>query len=70
MNHILVEIMSKLTTLSSEEKLAIENSFPIKTYEKGSFLLKKGQIARDAFPLSTQPPFHHVALKKYNPQYL
>ncbi len=47
--HILVEIISQLTTLSEEEKSDIENSFPIKTFNKGTYLLKEGQIARDAY---------------------
>ncbi len=47
--HVLVEIMSQLVALNEEEILAIEESFPIKTYPKGSFLLKEGQIAQDAF---------------------
>ncbi|MDW3652527.1 MAG: Crp/Fnr family transcriptional regulator [Bacteroidia bacterium] len=41
--------MSQLVALNEEEILAIEESFPIKTYPKGSFLLKEGQIAQDAF---------------------
>lgn len=49
MNHILVEIMSKLTQLSENEKMDIEHSFPIKTYEKGALLMREGQIARNAY---------------------
>ncbi len=49
MNHVLVEQLSQMTGLSTEEKQAIEQSFPIKTFKKGTFLLKEGQIARDAF---------------------
>jgi CRP-like cAMP-binding protein len=49
MNHVLVEQLSQITGLSEEEKQAIEHSFPIKTFGKGTFLLKEGQIARDAF---------------------
>ncbi len=49
MNNILVEQMSRLTKLSEEEILAIEQSFPIKTFDKGTYLLKEGQIAKDAY---------------------
>ncbi len=41
--------MSELTQLSENEKMDIENSFPIKTYKKGAFLIKEGQIARNAY---------------------
>lgn len=47
--HILVNILSEITALSSDEIVAIENSFPIKTYPKGTYLLKEGQIAKDAY---------------------
>lgn len=49
MKNILVETMSQLTRLSEEEALAIEQSFPIKTFGKGTYLLKEGQIAKDVF---------------------
>jgi len=49
MRHFLVEAMSQMTTLSEEETRSIEKSFPIKTFEKGTYLLKEGQIANDAF---------------------
>ncbi|MFK7951487.1 MAG: Crp/Fnr family transcriptional regulator [Ekhidna sp.] len=47
--HILVEIMSQLTSLTDEEKVDIENSFPIKKIPKETYLLKEGQISKDAF---------------------
>lgn len=47
--HILVNILSEITTLSFDEVVAIENSFPIKTFQKKSYLLKEGQIAKDAY---------------------
>tara|TARA_R110002049_G_scaffold200781_3_gene371531 strand:+ start:408 stop:989 length:582 start_codon:yes stop_codon:yes gene_type:complete len=47
--HILVEIMSELTTLTEEEKLDIENSFPIERFNCGTHLLKEGQIAKEAY---------------------
>ncbi len=53
MNHILVEIMSNLTPLSENEKADIESSFPIETYEKGKFLMREGQIARNAYYVIT-----------------
>ena len=49
MNHVLVELMSELTPLSENEKMDIESSFPIETYEKGTFLIQEGQIARNAY---------------------
>ena len=49
MEHILVQFMSQLTALTQEESIAIEKSFPIRTYEKGHHLLKEGRIASDAF---------------------
>ncbi len=49
MEHILVQFMSQLTSLTEEEKLTIAESFPIKTYEKGHLLLKEGMIANNAY---------------------
>lgn len=47
--HILVEMLSQITPLTEEEQLDIQNSFPIHTCDKGTYLLKEGQIARDAY---------------------
>ncbi len=41
--------MSQFTKLSEEESLAIEQAFPIKTFEKGTYLLKEGQIAKNSY---------------------
>lgn len=41
--------MSQLTPLSENEKMDIESNFPIETYEKGTFLIREGQIARNAY---------------------
>ena len=49
MEHILVAMMSQLTSLTAEEKQAIEQSFPIKEYKKGSLLLQEGQVAQNAY---------------------
>ncbi len=49
MEHVLVQIISEMTPLTSEEELAIQNSFPVKTYSKGTYLLKNGQIAKEAY---------------------
>ena len=49
MTNILVAQMNRLTKLSAEEVLAIEQSFPISTFEKGTFLLRQGQIAKDVY---------------------
>ena len=51
MSNSLVEQLSQFTPLSAEEIAAVEASFPIKVYEKGFFLLKEGQIAKDAYLL-------------------
>ena len=49
MAHILVELMSQLTPLSSVERAAIEESMPIRTFEAGTYLLREGQIARESY---------------------
>ena len=49
MKNILVELMSNFIDLTDEEKLSIMAAFPIKTFDKGTPLLKEGQIAKDAF---------------------
>ena len=49
MDHILVQIMSEMTQLTADEALMIEKSFPIKTYPKGTYLLKEGQISKDSY---------------------
>ena len=49
MEHILVQIMSQLTSITEEESKAIQESFPIKTFSKGHMLLKEGMIAHDAY---------------------
>lgn len=49
MEHILVQMMAALTPLSEDEKAAIVESFPIKTFEKGTYLMKQGEPAREAF---------------------
>ncbi|QNM85094.1 Crp/Fnr family transcriptional regulator [Polaribacter pectinis] len=49
MENTLVEMMSNFMDLNDIEKEAILEAFPIKTFEKGTDLLKEGQIAKDAF---------------------
>ncbi|WP_245557494.1 Crp/Fnr family transcriptional regulator [Neolewinella persica] len=49
MENILVQQMSQLTFLSPEERQGIRESFPVKTFEKGHYLLKEGMVANDAF---------------------
>lgn len=49
MENTLVEMMSNFIDLNKEEKQGILEAFPIKTYKKGTDLLKEGQIAKDAF---------------------
>ncbi len=49
MENTLVEMMSNFIDLNNAEKQGILEAFPIKTFTKESFLLKEGQIAKDAF---------------------
>lgn len=49
MEHILVQFMSQLTSLTDEEIKQIKDSFPIKTFQKKHLLLKEGMIANDAY---------------------
>lgn len=49
MNNVLVDLMSNFIDLTTEEAKGIIDAFPIKIYDKGYDLLKKGQIAKDAF---------------------
>ena len=49
MKHILVEMMAQLTPLTEEEKRDIAQSIPIKTFKKGTYLLKEGQIAQCSY---------------------
>jgi len=49
MENILVQIMSTLTQLTEEEKLDIEQSFPITEFNKDAYLLKEGQVAKNAY---------------------
>jgi len=49
MGHIFVELISQMTQLSKEEELFIEDTFPIDTFKKGTYLLKQGQIAKGSF---------------------
>jgi CRP-like cAMP-binding protein len=49
MENTLVEMMSSFIDLSDEEKQGILEAFPIKTYTKGTVLLKENQIAKDAY---------------------
>lgn len=41
--------MSQMTSLSADEVKSIEESFPIKTFNKDHLLLKEGMIATDAY---------------------
>lgn len=49
MEHILVQILSQMTNISSEEEEGIKESFPIRDYSKGAYLLKENAIAKDAY---------------------
>lgn len=41
--------MPELTPLSENEKMDIESSFPIETYEKETLLAREGQVARNSY---------------------
>lgn len=49
MKNTLVEMMSNFIELTDEEKQGILEAFPIKSYTKGTDLLKEGQISKEAF---------------------
>ncbi len=49
MENTLVEMMSNFIDLTDDEKQGILDAFPIKKISKESFLLKEGQISKDAF---------------------
>jgi len=49
MEHVLIQFMSQLTSLTDEEAASIRESFPIKTFEKKHQLLKEGMIANNAY---------------------
>ncbi len=49
MKDTLVQLMSSFIDLTNEEKQGILEAFPVKSYTKGTALLKEGQIAKDAF---------------------
>jgi len=49
MKNTLVELMSNFIELTDAEKESILEAMPIKSMQKGSDLLKQGQIAEDAF---------------------
>ena len=49
MGHILVEMMEQLTPLTEEEKRDIEQSFAIKTCQKGTYLIREGQLVQNAY---------------------
>ncbi len=48
-HHVLVDILSQMTTLTEAEAADIAMAFPIVTMPKGAFLLKEGQVAVDAY---------------------
>jgi len=49
MEHILVTLLSQLTEVSESEAEEVENTFPLKTFKKGTYLLKEGQVANDSY---------------------
>ena len=49
MENTLVEMMSNFIDLTDDEKEGVLEAFPIKTIPKQTFLLKEGQISKDAF---------------------
>lgn len=49
MPHILVQIMSQMTSLSEEEEAAIEACFPLQDFPSGAYLLREGQVAHEGY---------------------
>lgn len=49
MQDTLVKMMSNFIDLTDDEEKAILEAFPIKTFKKGTTLLKENEIAKDAF---------------------
>ncbi len=49
MPHILVQIMSQMTSLSEEEEATIEACFPLKDFMSGTYLLREGQVAHEGY---------------------
>jgi len=49
MKHIFVSLISQMTKITQEEELFIAYTFPIKTFEKGAYLLKEGEVAKGSF---------------------
>lgn len=47
--HTLVQILSQLTPLTKEEENDVIAAFPIKTFEKGTYLIKEGKYVKDAY---------------------
>ena len=49
MENTLVELMSNFIDLTDDEKQGILEAIPIRTFPKGTVLLKEGQVAEDAY---------------------
>ncbi|MEO0896796.1 MAG: Crp/Fnr family transcriptional regulator [Bacteroidota bacterium] len=49
MEHVLVHLLSQMTPLSEEEEWDIAQSFPIKMFPKGTYLLREGQVASETY---------------------
>lgn len=49
MSHVLVDMLSQITSVSEEERKDIEASFPIRTFDKGTYLLKEGQLSNNSY---------------------
>lgn len=49
MKDIFINYFSKFSTLTEEEKKAIAENMSVKTFKKGEYLLKEGQIAIDTY---------------------
>ncbi|WP_299185007.1 Crp/Fnr family transcriptional regulator [uncultured Aquimarina sp.] len=45
----IVELIRKAIEISDEEAKIVENCIPIKTFEKGTILLKEGQVSRESY---------------------
>jgi len=49
MQNEVVQYLQQHIQLTAEEASAVKESIPVKTFKKGTFLLKVGEVARDAY---------------------
>ncbi|MEM7655213.1 MAG: Crp/Fnr family transcriptional regulator [Bacteroidota bacterium] len=49
MSHPLIQVLSRITSLNELERQAIQAHFPVRSFPKGDFLLKEGEIAHSGY---------------------